>query len=281
MKNLSLLTLFVSVLFLTLTESIAQNYNSTFGQIAYGSGNKDFQFGNNTDNGNMWLLTLDHVSEWSYGGNYAFINFMAADNMIPDLQFDQNGAPIFDPATGAPVEGTEGPIRLYTEWSPWLSLNKITGKDCGFWIFKDFSAEGQLNVSYSGYYALLGGLGVTFKTANYDTFLKLMVYYKSAIFAGQQSNLAQITGVYDIPLSRKLGIRLQGFFDFIPNGVDTENNNYMWGTDFLAQPRVLYNLGQHFMPDEFTKLEVGLDLYMHYNSELSVTAPQAAVRLTW
>ncbi|WP_044207408.1 hypothetical protein [Flammeovirga sp. OC4] len=263
MKHL-LSFVFFALTLLTFNVTKAQNFNSTFAQVAYGSGNEDFQFGNNTENGNMWLITLDHVSEWSYGGNYAFINFMAADNMIPDTDFDGNVT-------------HNGPIRLYTEWSPWLSLNKITGKDLGFWIFKDFSVEGQLNVSYSSFYALLGGVGMTFKTANYDTFLKLMVYYKASTFAENTDHLAQITGVYDLPLSRKIGLRLQGFFDFIPNGKD----HYYWGTDFLAQPRVLYNLGQHFMPDKFTKLEVGVDVYMHYNEFVSVTAPQAAVRLTW
>lgn len=274
MKYLASFILFFIFVVTTQNTVTAQNYNSTFGQVAYGSGNYDSQFGNNTENGNMWLFTLDHVSEWSYGGNYAFVNFMYSDLMTPDLQFDKNGNPLFND-DGTPVQGSEGPFRVYTEWSPWLSLNKITGKDLGFWIFKDFSIEGQLNVSYSSFYALLGGVGMTFNTKNYDTFLKLMVYYKAATFAGNTDNLAQITGVYDIPLSRKLGIRLQGFFDFIPN------SNYYWGTDFLAEPRILYNLGQHFMPDEFTKLEVGLDLFMHYNDQISVTAPQAAVRLTW
>lgn len=250
----------IALLLLGVSVAQAQNFNSTFLQATYGFAYKDNMLSNNTANGEMLTLTLDHVSSWKYGGNYFFINatrgkFLQFDNETPAGQ----------------------DWRLYMEYSPNLSLSKITGKKVGLGIIQDVTLEGSVNISGAGFRAGLGGVGLQFK-APAQGFLKLITYYRNDNF---NRAATQFTGVYELPVWRKAGIRLQGYFDLIPSLYD--NFGHHWGTDFLAQPRLLMDIGRHtfFKDDSANKLEVGLDWYLHFNRDLSVSAPQVAVRWTW
>ncbi|GAA4835294.1 hypothetical protein [Algivirga pacifica] len=259
-----LFSIFITIVALTIaSDAMAQNWNSTFVQAYYGGGYDDFKINNNTADGNMMTVTLQHASSWKYGGNFFFINYTFAPEGFMNFFNEEN---------------TGSKSRIYSEWSPYLSLSKVTGKNVGFGPIADVSVEGSLNVG-DGFRAGLGGVGLTFKTPM-GTFLKLIGYYRKDNF---NEATAQITGVWDIPVWKKGGVRFEGYFDLIPNEQGLGENGIHWGTDFLSQARVLFDVGRHtiFKNDTANKLEIGLDYYMHFNKLISTNAPQVAVRWSW
>ncbi|WNJ19995.1 hypothetical protein [Pontibacter sp. G13] len=242
----------------------AQYFSSTFFQPAYGWANRDFQFGTDTENGNMALLTLDHVGTWKWGGHYFFINY----SIGPFVDYDF--------ATGARSRGVSD-YRIYSEYSPWLSFQGLFGWHPWHKVWRDLSIEGSINIAYSGYHAWLGGLGMEFNLPQ-GYFLKAIFYYKNQqpMRDLPKDEGLQITLVYDITLLKKPGIRLQGFADIQPK------INDFWGFDFLAQPRLLLDVGQWLIPKQRPRTwEIGIDWYLHFNDQLSVSVPQPAIRFTW
>ncbi|OIO73267.1 MAG: hypothetical protein AUJ57_04730 [Zetaproteobacteria bacterium CG1_02_53_45] len=116
-------------------------FSSTNLQLLYGSNFHDNYYGNNTSNGKMTTLTLEHFSTWDYGDNYFFVDLLSGDF----LNF-----------AGLP-SGSRS--RIYSEWAPRLSLSAISGHDLAVGIFKDFFIAGQLNRDGEGFHAEMIGLG--------------------------------------------------------------------------------------------------------------------------
>lgn len=271
-----LLPIFLMACLFASSQSQAQNYSSTFLEYAYGFNNTDYITGTQAEGGAMHLITLDHTSVTKWGGVYGFVNYMVAPN-----GFHSNGF-------YAPIDAAESreSYRLYSEVSPWLSLGGITGQDFSFGPVADVSIDGQINFG-NNFFAGLAGFGLTFKAPE-NGFLKLSTYWRTDNY---NENTIQLTGVFDLPIWDKLGFRIQGFFDLIPQHQsqarpDGSYTNY--GTDFLSQTRFLFDVGRNtvFKNDKFSKLEVGVDIYMHFNKNLAENnctafVPQPCVRLSF
>lgn len=243
----------------------AQNYHNTFLQYSYGFNYNDYMLGSNPVDGGMSLLTLDQTSVFKYGGIYGFVNYSIASDQFYELGFDND----FE---------TGNKYRLYSEVSPWLSMAGITGKDIKIGPINDISAEASLNLG-DGFRAQLYGAGFTFKTPM-GSFLKLIAYYR---MDNIKVNNAQITGVFDMPILGVDGLRIQGFFDFMPTAQNTfDYGGTDWGPDFLSQTRILLDVGKKtiFKNDPYSKLEIGIDCYMHFNKQMTTFVPQPALRLT-
>lgn len=264
--------IFVFSLFISVNAQ-AQNFSSTFLEYAYGWNNTDYLTGTNPKNGDMHLITLDHTTVTKWGGVYAFVNYMGAPDGFYTVGFS-NEIP----------DESAGKYRLYSEISPWISLSGITGKDFSFGPVADVSIEGQINVG-NGYMAVLAGAGLTFKAPK-NGFLKLATYWRTDNI---KEDAVQFTGVFDLPLWNKLGFRMQGFFDFIPYAKNKpEFFSTEFGADFLSQTRFLFDVGRNtvFKNDKNSKLEIGVDIYMHFNKDLAANnagafVPQPCVRLTF
>ncbi|MEH0155214.1 hypothetical protein V6R21_13795 [Limibacter armeniacum] len=259
-----LTTLFLMVLLVVGSKSIAQNWNSTFVQAYYGTQYDDDKILNNPVDGKMTTVTLQHASSWKYGGNFFFINYYMAPNGF--MGFDSEGN----------LVETSNKNRLYSEWSPYLSLSKVLGQEVSFGPVADVSLEGSLNIG-NDFRAGLAGIGFTFK-APQGTFLKLIGYYRNDNF---YEATTQITGAWDIPIWKRAGIRFEGFIDVIPQ--ETSDFGVDYGTDVLSQARLLVDIGRHFVfkEDNANKLELGIDWYNHFNKITETSVPQVAVRWTW
>ncbi|WP_281615185.1 hypothetical protein [Flammeovirga sp. SubArs3] len=255
------------------TQTQAQNFSSTFIEYAYGWNNTDYVTGANPKNGGMNLFTLDHTTVTKWGGVYGFVNFMGAPDGFYLTGFNNED---LDPAAAN--------YRVYSEVSPWISLGGITGKDFSLGPIADFSIDTQVNMG-NGFFAGLAGLGMTFKAPK-GGFLKLSTYWRTDNI---REDAVQFTGVFDLPIWKKAGFRIQGFFDLIPNATNKpEFGRTDMGTDFISQTRFLFDVGRNtvFKNDENSKLEIGCDIYMHFNKNLAendATAfvPQPCVRLTF
>ena len=237
-----------------------QNSSSTFLQYAYGFNNADFINGTNPVNGTMSLLTLDHTTSTKWGGLYAFLNVDLANEGFYTIGSDNE---IID-------ENADG-VRMYSEIAPWINLkNKL-------------SLEGQINIGV-GFKAGLLGFGYTFKSDS-DIFLKLMAYWRTDNI---RKDSGQITGVFDIPLSKRYQVRLQGYVDWIPYLENkTKYGSDSLGSDLLTQVRILWNLKALglMLNSQTTALEFGVDIYFHTNRLLNEAnsanvIPQPCLRLS-
>ena len=223
-------------------------FSTTNLQLLYGSNFHDNYYGNNTSNGNMTTLTLEHFSTWSYGDNYFFGDFLAGDF----LNFA--GMPTGDQS------------RIYAEWAPRLSLSAISGHDLAVGIFKDFFIAGQLNRDGEGFHAELIGLGTDIAMPGFNL-LSTHLYLRKDNF---NRKTWQITTVWSIPLGRWLS--LEGFIDLY----GSDNN----GLEISSQPQLLVNLGK-LTGQDFDRLLVGVEWYYHHNRNLNSHVPQAMLKWIW
>ncbi|WP_051144936.1 DUF5020 family protein [Thiomicrorhabdus sp. Kp2] len=97
---------------LTASASQAANWSSTSLVMHNGSGYKTVPGNEEYDQS---ILTLEHVSGWNYGKNFFFIDVSEQNN--PESSF-------------------------YGEYSPSLSLSKLSGSDMSFGFVKDVSLAG-------------------------------------------------------------------------------------------------------------------------------------------
>lgn len=273
MVSKKLLITLLCIIGLYSTSVQAQNFSSTFIEYAYGWNNTDYITGANPKNEGMNLFTLDHTTVTKWGGVYGFVNFMTApDGFYTTGFYNQD------------LDASAGQYRLYSEVSPWVSLSGVTGKDFSFGPVADVSLDGQLNIG-NGFFATLAGAGLTFKAPK-GGFLKLSTYWRRDNI---REDAVQFTGVFDVPVWKKAGFRIQGFFDLIPNATNkVEFGRTDMGTDFLSQTRFLFDVGRNtiFKNDANSKLELGCDIYMHFNKNLAENnsnafVPQPCVRLTF
>ncbi len=225
-----------------------QAFSTTNIQLLYGSPFDDNYYGNNTSDGKMSTLTLEHFSTWTYGDNYFFVDFLSGN---------------FLDFTGAP-SGSQS--RIYSEWAPRLSLSAISGQDLSAGIFKDFFLSGQLNRDGQGFHAEMIGLGVDLTVPGFHM-LSTHMYLRKDNF---NRPTWQTTTVWNIPLGEWLSF--EGFIDLY----GSDNN----GTEISAQPQLLINLGK-LAGQEYEQLLVGAEWYYHHNRYLNSNALQAMLKWIW
>lgn len=226
--------------------SQAEDYSTTNIQVLYGSNFYDPFFGYNTVDGKLTTITLEHVSTWTYGDNYFFVDILSGN---------------FADFTG---KSTGKTTRIYSEWHPRLSLSKISNRDMSFAFVKDILLAGQINRDGEGFKANLLGLGVNLDIPNFH-FVELDAYARKDNF---NSLTYQITVAWDFPLGT-LPASITGYVDI--NGTDK------YGTEINGQPQLLIDAGAI---SGFTKkrLLFGIEWYYHHHKQVNSHALQGMIK---
>jgi len=247
-QRLSALLFCLSVLICMPATGHTESFSTTNLQLLYGSNFHDNYYGNNTADGKMTTLTLEHFGLWAYGDHHFFIDLKSGDFL------DFAGNP------------TATRSRIYSEWAPRISLSALTGHNLGFSIFKDFFIAGQINRDGEGFKADMGGIGIDLTIPGFNL-LSLHGYLRKDNF----NNMTwQSTAVWMIPIGQWLSF--EGFIDLY----GTDNN----GMEIHSQPQLLFNPGKA-ADLGFDNLLIGLEWYYHRNRNLNSSVLQGMVKWVW
>jgi nucleoside-specific outer membrane channel protein Tsx len=215
---------------------------------AFSTTNVQYLYGNfagptflDSRSGNKQTVTLEHFNTWSYGDLYTFVDSTYASQ---GLQF-----------TGDKNE-------FYGEFSPRVSLNKLTGSAPSEGIIKEWYLASQYNGS-SRYHAWLYGAGVDLSIPKFSIF-SLNVYRK---IQNILDDTYQLSVNYALPLGERW--HCEGFLDWT-------------GRDMLSQNQLLFDLAPTF---GMTKhhLEIGTEWH-HYEENTHHTVNnvlQEMVKYRW
>lgn len=209
----------------------ASDWSVTDVQILYGSG---YEFGSNgPGNTNISTLTIQHASGWKYGDNYAYF----------DMRKESNG---------------NGNTDIFGEYSPRLSLGKISGSDLSFGFIKDVLISGGVDMG-TNFFATKYGIGLDLAIPGFDWFrLDTHVYDISKGGSGTQKASYQITPAWSMTFDiGKAKFDFTGFIDF--TGPSGGNSKFQ----ILAQPQLRLDVGNFFeVPGS---LYVGIEVQIYDN----------------
>lgn len=211
------------------------NWHSSNVQLLRGSG---FELGERSQT----VLTLEHVNDWKYGDNFVYVDF----------------------SLGHPEDTN-------AEFSPRLSLSKITGKDFSFGPVSDilFSTTFEKARRFDAY---LWGVGVDLDIPGFD-------YVQANYYSRNNPDVAgtgwQTTWVWS--KSFNVGdakMKFEGYFDWA---------DYEEGVDnFFTQPQLLLDVGEFVGLDE-GRAYAGLEYYYWHNvfgvDGVTTQAPQAMLKV--
>ena len=165
------------------------------------------------------VITVTHAHGWAYGRNFFFLDTLFTDG------------------------GQLSQINLYGEAYSTFSLNKISGHDWSFGVFKDIGATGGINLGenmnspHSGTRAWLYGVTVDLNLPGFDyfnvDFLRMQIAEPTNIGTSWQ-----MTPVWKLPF--EIGgtkWSFEGFADFIG-----QKGNHA-ARQALAQPQLRLDLG--------------------------------------
>jgi len=216
--------------------------------LAFSTTNVQYLYGNfegptflDTQTGSKQTLTAEHFRTWEYGDLYLFVDYAYAKD---GLQFSNLKN------------------DLYGEFSPRISLNKITNTPTSDSIVKEWYGAYQHNRGDT-YRANLYGIGSDLNIPKFTVF-GLNVYRKIQNIG---DNTYQLSANYSLPLNDRW--HFEGFTD--------------WTTiDFLTQNQLLFDLAPS-IGITMGKLEVGTEWhYYHENTyHQDNDVFQAMVKYTW
>ncbi len=186
--------------------AFAQEFNAFNAQILRASGYKLGRYRATT-------LTGEWANAWRYGDNFAFVDVASP--------FGEEWV-------------------AYGEWSPRLSLSKLSGREISAGPLRDVLLAG--NVQQAGSVTVwLGGVGVDLDIAGFD-FFKVNVYRKDIPgFSGTSRQLEMswrrtfVTG----PVHWEFG----GFLDWASAEGDRNSGAYSH-PNLLSQPQLMFDLGR-------------------------------------
>jgi nucleoside-specific outer membrane channel protein Tsx len=228
----------------------AEDFGNTNLQILYGANFHDRFLGTNTTSGKMGTATFEHFGAWAWGYNFLFVDF-----------YQGNFADFLDQPTGTKT-------RVYGEWSPALSLRRITGHKGYGPIFRDIQLVAQFGRSGEGFFANMGGLGVELEMPS--RYLVSIAGY--ARYDSINKTTWQSTVSWYLPYKLAgVGLLTTGFADIS----GTKQN----GIDVFTQPQLLVDTGSVAGPRDTTF--VGLEWSIHTNQKFTASVPQAMVRWNW
>jgi nucleoside-specific outer membrane channel protein Tsx len=220
----------------------AQEYHAANVQLLHGRSFHDASNGNDTDDGRMTTVTIEHALGWRYGDSFFFLDLTSGDF----------------------ADGPTGRHRMYGEWAPRLSLSKMTARRVGLGVVKDVLIAASLDRGGDGFWANLVGVGADLRVPGLDV-AQLNVYHRKDAF---NDATYQVTGVWSAPLTTgPLQWSLAGYVDIA--GTDA-------GTDVLAQPQLLLDLGA--LAGKGGRLHGGVEWYLHSAPGPDTNVPQAMVR---
>lgn len=241
-KSLSRLTIALFALCLFAAPALAGSavWSTTNVQFLYG---EDFELGDTI----RTTLTVEHANGWKYGDNFFFL-----DVINPNRQSDSSST------------------DLYAEFSPRLSISKMTGANLAFGPIKDVLLAGTVEMG-NGFHNYLYGLGLSLDLPKFAYF-DLNVYVRNNL--SQEDTTYQVTPCWALPFSvSSTKLLFEGFAD-----IAGKEGNAARNIDF--QPRLLVDVGNYAgAPDS---LWVGIE-YIYWNNKFGVEGvdehnPQAMVK---
>jgi nucleoside-specific outer membrane channel protein Tsx len=159
------------------------------------------------------ILTLEHVNGWSLGDNYFF----------------------FD-VTNPMAKSTD----IYGEYTPRLSIGKMTGADLSYGFVKDVLFVGSMEATRN-LRSLMYGIGFDLNIP-YFNFFSMNIYKKQDSIGVTGDNLKwteQVTLAWsvDIPVAHRIKFNFNGFMD-----ITGKNSNHK--ANAQAQPQFLLDVGE-------------------------------------
>ncbi|MGK2953147.1 MAG: outer membrane protein OmpK [Thiobacillus sp.] len=226
--------------------SQAAEWSTTNVQALYGDG---YELGDKS----MAIMTLEHANGWKYGDNFFFLD-----------------------VSNPTAAGT----GYYAEFSPRLSLGKISGKDMSFGIVKDVLVAGTLEMG-EDLRASLIGVGLALNLPKF-AFADLNLYYRKSErdwLAVQTDAGAQATIDWLLPFEvAGQKIAFEGFAD------------YAWGEkggsapkadNLVAGPRLLIDVGNWFGAPGTLQAGVEYQIWRNKYGVKGVDEDVAQVMVKW
>nr|MBF0684362.1 hypothetical protein [Pseudomonas sp.] len=189
-------------------------------------------------------ITFEHASGWSWGDMFMFV-----DNKW------YNG-----------ISGSDG-HTYYGEFSPRLSLGKITGADFSFGPITDVLIAGTYERGEDRNRNYLLGPAVDLKVPGFDRLAINAYYRKPDGITGKPSGQWQITPTWAITIPvGKSDILFDGYIDWVVN--DKKSGNSELKKNFHFNPQVKYDLGKalDYAPG---KLYVGIE-YDYWSNKYGI-----------
>jgi nucleoside-specific outer membrane channel protein Tsx len=227
-------------------ESEYFTFASTSFLFLYGDG---FELGDDE----RTIITAEHANAWRYGDNFFFVD-----------------------VTNPTRNSTETPTEFYAEFSPRLSLGKITGAKVGLGFITDVLLAGTLETG-EGFHNYLYGLGVDLAVPGFN-YVSVNGYRRDNRSPGAEDGW-QVTLVWgtDFQLG-PLPLVFEGYLDYAFEQ-DPDQKDYV-----LVDPRLLIDVGALFGRDA-GKFQVGVE-YRYWNRKFGIggveeSLPQAAMKWTF
>jgi nucleoside-specific outer membrane channel protein Tsx len=179
------------------------------------------------DSDKQQTVTFEHVSGLSFGDTFLFIDY------IDYLDTDGEEA------------------AYYGEFSPRLSLGKLTERDWSFGPIKDVLIAGTYEFGEVDVETFLYGIGIDLDIPGFD-FVQLNLYYRDP--QNNPSRGWQLTPCfsYTLPVGDS-EVVIDGFIDYV---FASENSGYE--ENIHINPQIKYNLGK-LLWDESKRLYVGVE----------------------
>ena len=193
------------------------------------------------------VITVEHADGWKYGDNFFFLDVINGEQQTDDHN-----------------------TSLYSEFSPRLSLGKISGKDLSFGPVKDVLLAGTLEMG-QGFHNYLYGLGVDLAIPKF-AFFQLNAYVRDN--PSQSGVTYQFTPCWALPFNAgPVKMLFEGFADIAGSEGDLAFN-------IDTQPRLLVDLGNFWgAPDS---VYAGTEVQIWHNkygvSGVNEFVPQAMVK---
>ncbi|WP_020674880.1 DUF5020 family protein [Geopsychrobacter electrodiphilus] len=243
------LSLFTTVLMLTTLLMVCGTTSAFAGSAQWQTSNVELLLGSGYKLGDdtRTTLTFEHANGWKYGDNFFFLDVV---NPMRD--------------------GVHSTNDLYAEFSPRLSLSKISGKKIAFGFVKDVLLASTLEMGeYSHNY--LYGVGFSLDLPKF-AYADINIYVRNN--PNQDGQTYQITPVWALPFTvGSAKMLFEGFADIAGSEGNTKFN-------IDCQPRLLLDVGNFWQaPDS---LWVGVE-YMYWHNKFGVdganeSLPQAMVK---
>ena len=187
---------------------LASDWSTTNIQVLHGNG---YELGDNS----MSIMTMEHANGWKYGDNFFFVD-------------------ISNPTS----KGTS----YYAEFSPRLSLGKISGKDLSFGIVKDVLLAGTLEMG-EDLRAQLIGVGLALDLPKF-AFADINLYHRKSKrdwLAEQTDAGAQVTVDWLLPFT--VGGQKFAFEGFVDYAWGEKGGSAPKANNLIAGPRLLVDVG--------------------------------------
>jgi len=227
-------------------DSRAADWSSTNVQLLYGDG---YELGDNS----MAILTVEHANNWKYGDNFFFLD-----------------------VSNPTAKGT----GYYAEFSPRLSVAKMTGKEMKFGIVKDVLLSATQEMGEDSR-ANLVGVGLSLDLPKF-AFADFNLYYRNSErdwLASQTDDGAQVSVAWLLPFS--LGNQQMAFEGFADYAWGERGGSAPKADNLVAGPRLLIDVGNWFGSPGSVQVGVEYQIWRNKFGVKGIDEDIAQIMIKW